>query len=268
MKQIKELIIEKKNIFKFSDFEAKNLVCQQIIINKIAKSELADKVLLKGGAVMFNMTKNIRRTTRDIDFDLLHYDISSEDSMKNLVYMLNKVDTDYGVKYISSEPLHQEDYKGRRLYLEIKDVSAKLKFSIDVGVHTLFPIKQRDSVFSFDNSNNGVKIMINPPEQIIAEKIYSLAKIGAVSTRIKDIFDIYYLIINSNIDKDVVNQCFDLLLKNKSFGMRATSDIVSRVNAALNDKLFEERVMSSKLRWLDSDYSVVKQTIIEFLETI
>lgn len=71
MKSIKELINEKRKLFNFSEIEAKNFVCQQIIINKIANSEMADKTLLKGGVVMFNMTKNVRRVTRDIDFDLV-----------------------------------------------------------------------------------------------------------------------------------------------------------------------------------------------------
>ena len=84
MKTIKELITEKRNLFKFSNIEAENYVCQQIIVNKIANSEMADKTLFKGGVVMFNMTKNVRRTTRDIDFDLLHYDIFDEEFFKSV----------------------------------------------------------------------------------------------------------------------------------------------------------------------------------------
>ena len=71
--------------------QAENFACQQIILNKIAKSPMVDKVLIKGGVLMFNMTHSLRRATTDIDFDFIKYDISDE-SIKLFIDLLNKYD--------------------------------------------------------------------------------------------------------------------------------------------------------------------------------
>ena len=36
---------------------------------------MAERVTLKGGIVMYNLSKNERRATRDIDFDFIRYSI-------------------------------------------------------------------------------------------------------------------------------------------------------------------------------------------------
>ena len=65
MKTIEEMVLQHISNG-MTDFQAKNYVCQKIIINKISKSPMADRVLIKGGVVMFNLTKNLRRTTSDL----------------------------------------------------------------------------------------------------------------------------------------------------------------------------------------------------------
>lgn len=61
--------------------DAQNLAAEEIILNKIASSPLAENITLKGGIVMFNMTKSNRRVTQDIDFDLIRYSIDNESIM-------------------------------------------------------------------------------------------------------------------------------------------------------------------------------------------
>ena len=88
--------------------QAENFACQQIVLNKIAKSPMVDQVLIKGGVLMFNMTHSLRRVTTDIDFDFIKYSISDE-SIKLFIGMLNKYDFDFKIKIIKQQPLHQED---------------------------------------------------------------------------------------------------------------------------------------------------------------
>ena len=62
----------------FTLAQARNLTAQLIILSKIGKSTFADSVLLKGGVVMYNMTHEQRRTTTDLDFDFVRYNISND----------------------------------------------------------------------------------------------------------------------------------------------------------------------------------------------
>lgn len=184
MKTIEEMIVTYVSKGMTSN-QAENYVCQEIILQKISKSSMADNVLIKGGVVMFNITKNLRRTTSDLDFDFIRYDISS-DSIKRFIELLNKSEPFYSIKMSRIEPLKQEDYQGKRVWTIISDKTQTIKFKLDIGVHTLLAIEQNCCCFSFDDENQ-IALKVNPPEQIFAEKVYSLAKHGALSTRFKNV---------------------------------------------------------------------------------
>ncbi len=74
----------------FTLAQARNLTAQIIILSKIEKSKYVDSILLKGGVVMYNMTHEQRRTTADLDFDFIHYNISNNSDIKLFVDVLNK----------------------------------------------------------------------------------------------------------------------------------------------------------------------------------
>ena len=115
----------------FSLANASAKICQDIILNKISKSKLNRNVTIKGGVVMYGLSNDKRRATRDLDLDFIKYSLS-EESIKKFVDTLNLVDD--GIKiYIDKdiEELNHQDYKGKRVNVILKDrnnfsVSAKL----------------------------------------------------------------------------------------------------------------------------------------------
>ena len=169
---IKELVSDNINKgYKLKD--AENLAAEEIILKKIASSDMAEHVTLKGGIVMYNLTKNNRRVTQDIDFDLIRYSIDKE-SIKAFIDKMNRIDDGFSLNALGQiEDLSQEDYKGVRVRLAIKDkTNTCLKLKLDIGVHTYTAIMQERVVFSFAHGGN-VSIQVNPPEQIFAEKLLS-----------------------------------------------------------------------------------------------
>ena len=60
-------------------------VCQDIIINRIYNSKYNEKITIKGGVVMFHLTQNIRRATKDIDMDFINLSITTENIIKVFV---------------------------------------------------------------------------------------------------------------------------------------------------------------------------------------
>ena len=246
--------------------QAENYVCQEIILDKISKSSMADNVLIKGGVVMFNLTHSIRRTTIDLDFDFIRYDISNI-SIKKFVELLNRCEPFFSIKINKIEPLKQEDYKGKRLWTTVSDKTRKINFKMDIGVHTLLAIKQNHCCFSFD-SENQITLKVNPPEQMFAEKLYSLAKHGALSTRFKDVFDMYFLIKQSMLDKKILKKCLDLLTINQTNDIKTIEDICENVSLAVEDKQYLENLKTTDDRWLDVDYHEALETIVDYIYSI
>lgn len=216
---------------------------------------------------MFNYTHNIRRTTNDLDFDFARYDIS-EQSLCNFINDLNEYDKEYVINVESIEELHQDDYHGKRMWVSIVDHESKLRFKIDIGVHTLMMVEQDKLVFAFTGDNETLIMTANPPEQIFAEKVYSLAKHGLLSERFKDVFDMYYLIGNKNMDRKLIKECLDLLTMNKLYNLSSAFEVIDRVSYVFEDKRFKERLRLTKQKWLDVSDEVVLQTILDYLYTI
>lgn len=244
--------------------QAENYVCQKIVLSKISSSTMADKVLIKGGVVMFNRTGNLRRATADLDFDFIRYDIS-EASIRSFVNLLNRDYSQFTLTITGMFPLHQEDYKGKRVILAIEDKSAKLEFKMDIGVHTLLGIEQDSICFSFLDGEDGVMLAANPPEQIFAEKAYSLAKHGVFSGRSKDIFDMYYLMKECGLNKDLVAQCLELLTFENKRGIGSIDDVRESLSDALSDNSFKHRLSKAKEKWIDKDINAITEAIIDFI---
>jgi len=265
MKTIEEMVVAYVSQGMTSN-QAENYVCQEIILDKISKSPMADNVLIKGGVVMFNMTQNLRRATSDLDFDFIRYDISDL-SIKEFIKLLNKTEPRYSIKTSKIEPLRQEDYQGKRVWTVISDKSKSVKFKLDIGVHTLLAIEQKRCCFYFDNDNQ-ITLKINPPEQIFSEKVYSLAKHGALSTRFKDVYDLYYFINTKILDKALVKQCLELLIVKKTYNINSFSDILESISFAFNDEQYIKRFKSSKDKWIEVDDRKVIKTILDYLYSI
>ncbi|MFA6777114.1 MAG: nucleotidyl transferase AbiEii/AbiGii toxin family protein [Bacilli bacterium] len=76
-----------------NELDAIAKVCGEIILYKISKTSKARNITVKGGVVMMNMSKDLRRATRDLDLDFIKYSLS-EDSIIKFIERLNEIDDD------------------------------------------------------------------------------------------------------------------------------------------------------------------------------
>ena len=83
--------------YDFLDASAK--VCEDIILVKISKSSLNRNIIVKGGVVMHNISKDSRRATRDLDMDFIKYSLD-DNSIKAFIEKLNYPKTDISIKIL------------------------------------------------------------------------------------------------------------------------------------------------------------------------
>ena len=254
----------------FSLANASTKICQDIILNKISKSKMNKNVTIKGGVVMYGLSNDKRRATRDLDLDFIKYSLSDE-SIKTFIDTLNLVND--GIKvYIEGDvqELHHQDYKGKRVNVILKDennfnVSAKL----DIGVHKNFDIKQDKYCFNLEAINESATLVINSKEQIICEKLKSLLRFGIRTTRYKDIFDIYYLINKTDINKDDLLNIIDkLIIKDKTMRENSVEDIIKNLTIILNNSVFKHSLSDARNNWLNIPVEDVTDNVIDYFESI
>ena len=106
----------------YSEEDAIPKVAQDIILLKIGNSKYHKNITVKGGVVMHNISKDMRRATRDMDIDFIKYSLEDK-SILNFIKELNNTDDGIKIKITGKiEPLHHQDYDGKRVY--INDVAS------------------------------------------------------------------------------------------------------------------------------------------------
>ena len=129
----------------YTELLAEARVCQDVVLKAISESTMNRNVTIKGGVVMRSITSDVRRATRDIDFDFIKYPID-ESAIRDFIKKLNVLE---GISLQISgevEELSQQEYRGKRVWVLIKDDTGhSFKTKMDLGVHKNIQIEQDES---------------------------------------------------------------------------------------------------------------------------
>ena len=228
----------------YSEDDAIPKVAQDIVLLKIGKSKYRKNITVKGGVIMHNISKDMRRATRDMDIDFIKYSLEDK-SIRNFIKELNNNDDGIKIKITGKiESLHHQDYDGKRVYITLTDKNHySISSKLDIGVHKYFDMEQDEYYFDFNIIDESISLLINSKEQIIVEKLKSLLKFGITSTRFKDIFDFYYLINNEDLNKDKLLKYIDILIfQDESMREKSLEDVNRRLPSILNNSRFQSRI--------------------------
>lgn len=250
----------------YGDANAQAKVCQDIILKAIASSSLSRNVTIKGGVVMRSKTKNVRRATQDLDIDFIRYSLADA-SIDMFINSLNCLEGITFARYGEIEELKQQDYHGKRVYITIKDENNNsITSKLDLGVHNRLDIEQEEYYFDIAFDEEGASLLINSSEQMFVEKLRSLLRFGAVSTRYKDIFDLYFL--KDEINEDKLKTCLDSYIFNDpKMREKNSKDIVKRVKIAFNNRTYISRLKTTDKKWLDDELDDILGGLIKFIES-
>ena len=162
--------------------------------------------------------------------------------------------------------LSHQVYQGKRVILELVDsFGNKIGAKLDIGVHNNLDIEQEEYCFELNGIKDNVTLFMNSKEQMIAEKLRYLLKLGRFSTRYKDIFDIYYFVTVSGVDINKLTKCIrEFILEAE--GMRETNmnDVVLRLGSIFRNKAYLMKAETARSNWIDIPILEVTTRIISF----
>jgi len=242
-------------------------IAHDVVLNAIKAAGFHDNVTVKGGVVMSGLTDAVRRATMDMDVDFLGYSIEDA-SVGRFVDRLNR-HAGCEVKIVGAiQELRQHEYRGKRIHLVLTDENGvSVRTKVDIGVQANPDIRQVDFAFKVVTKNRTVKLLVNTMEQIFVEKLKSLLRIGLVSTRYKDIYDMYFLC--SRLRKGVLRQYLGFYVFNdEKMFENDTKDIVKRLERIFANKTFIRRMANPNHAWLDVSVSDVIDTLQKFISSL
>lgn len=243
-------------------------VAHDAVLRAMAVSGFKQSSTIKGGVVMSHVTNDIRRSTMDMDIAFVHRSISDL-SIVRFVRKLNCLPkVRISIFGTIGELLH-EDYRGKRLYLDVTDgsITTPIRMKLDIGVHVHDDIEQIDYSFSMDEGTECANLLANPNEQIFAEKLLSLLRHRRLSRRPKDVFDLYYLC--DKVDVAKLRICLDLLIySNRRIEPTNIGETITVLRDVFASKQFMRRLSSARANWLQIAPEKATVRILQFLESL
>lgn len=143
----------------------------------------------------------------------------------------------------------------------------RIASKIDLGVHKRFEITQEEYCFDVALGDESASLLINSNEQMFAEKLRSLLKFGPLSTRFKDVFDLYYL--SKEVDLEKLSICLETYIYgDPKMKENDISDIRMRVKMTFENPIYRKTLESSDKNWLGESLDTVLNGVLEFLQTV
>lgn len=195
------------------------LFCQEEFLRRLGASKYVQNLVLKGGLFIYTLTNFESRATVDVDFLLRQLPGTVED-VKKIVDEIIAVDcgndfitfTSRGFEMISP----QRKYKGVSFQLVGHIKNTRTPFDVDFGIgDVIVPASQSRTIpvqlDGFDSPN----VMTYSLESTIAEKFDALLQRMELTSRMKDIYDIYYLATMFDFDGRALQQAIFETLQNR-----------------------------------------------------
>lgn len=263
IKNAKSLMDKSRNLAASCNITANEVLQNYMferILERLSVSKYKNNFILKGGLLLSSIMGIDTRTTMDMDTCIKGINLTDDQLYEVLQEILN-IDINDGLKFEirNCQPIREDDDYGGLKYnlLAIFD-NLRVNLSIDIATGDLITPKEIEYDYKMMFENRNLKIMTYNIESIIAEKFQTVISRGILNGRMKDYYDLYYLITYKDFSKENLKNAII-----KTFNKRNT-DIKSI------DKVIDEIEKSEFVKDLWTSYSKKYQyaKCLEFEEVI
>ena len=241
------------------------LFCQEEFLRRLEKSKYIDNFVLKGGLFIYTLTEFESRVTMDIDLLLQKL----PNTPKELQPIIEEViSTDTGNDFVRFElktiqPISiAKKYAGisASLVAVIKNTRTPIKIDFGVG-DIIVPRKEKRIIPTQLDDFDKPVINTYSLETTIAEKMDAILDLMEYSSRMKDYYDLYYILTHFEFDKDTLAEAMKKTFENRNhhFTMEQYDQVLSFGEDEAMKKKWQAFIKKTKLEFIE--YSVVVDTI-------
>ena len=186
-----------KNIAREKGIPAQQ-VQQNYLIEKILKliseSRYKDSFIVKGGFLIGQMIGLDKRTTMDLDVTLKGQPLSEENIQTIFKEIVSQPSEGFQFEVDMLEPIRQDDEYGG-FTLKLKATFDTLREVVFIDITTGDRITPREITYQLQSvfSENKLEVWTYNLETVLAEKIETIIRRGAASTRPRDRYDLFTL---------------------------------------------------------------------------
>lgn len=244
------------------------------ILERISISKYNSNFILKGGLLLSAILGINERSTKDIDTTIIGIDISKTEMVKILNEILN-IDLNDGTTFniVNITDIREESEYGGNKYNIIGKIE-NIKVQLEIDISTGDKVTPREMKYKYQSIFENKSIIINcyNLETILAEKLETILRRGKFNSRMKDYYDVYYILNNlyDDIDILILNNAIKNTF-NKRDSIKYLNDykeiILSIKNGSIINNLWN--AYSSKYKYAcNIKFSNILETIENILDDI
>ena len=214
----------------------RNFIMERFL-ERVSLSRYRNNFILKGGMLVASLVGIGTRATMDIDSTLKALPLNEEDAVR-IVNEIIRIHVEDGISFEvvkSAEIMTDFKYPGVRLVLEARLDRLKQRIKIDLSTDDVITPAAIRYSYPLMFEERSIELMTYTPETLLAEKIQIVLARGITTTRMRDYYDVYEIVVGNkvSIDKEVLAEAFTATcMKRKTiFGSEQIEKIVNEVSA-------------------------------------
>lgn len=243
------------------------------LLYRLSISPHKDKFLLKGAA-LFNVWFNEpHRPTKDVD--LLGRDENDIPAVEKIFREICQIESLDGLQFpletLQGSLIREEEvYQGVRITLTAMLAKARIPLQIDVGFGDAVTPKPKIETLPTLLDFPAPKLKLYPKETVVAEKFNAMVTLGIGNSRMKDFWDVNYLLEKFEFDGKVLQKAITATFKNretdfpKELPLALTDEFATNSAIVLRWNGFIKRNKISK----NADFSKIIENLRSFYEPI
>ncbi len=174
---------------------------------RLSQTEHRTKFLVKGATVFAFWFDQPHRPTKDLD--LLGYGKNEIPELEHIVREICAIREDDGLKFLTETikgSLIREDheYQGVRITITVMLERARIPVQIDVGFGDAVTPEAKEVELNTILDFPAPRVRIYPKETVVAEKFEAMVTLGLGNGRMKDFWDLNYLIKHIEFEGNIL----------------------------------------------------------------
>ena len=162
---------------------------------RLSRSKHRDRFVLKGAMLFAVWMRRPHRSTRDLD--LLGLGDLSEAVVPDIFREIFAVPVEADGVVFDPQSIEvsdirpQDEYRGRRVRVTAHLGTARLRLQVDIGIGDALTPAAQEVTYPVLLDMPAPKLKAYARETVIAEKLHAMATLGMLSSRMKDLYDLW-----------------------------------------------------------------------------
>ncbi len=170
---------------------------------RLSVSALRDRFLLKGAALFSLWFDQPHRPTKDVD--LLGYGSTEIPAIEQSIREICVIGSEDGLEFlpetVKGEVIREDlPYQGVRVKFKAKLGNAEIRLQVDIGAGDAVTPAPVEAEFPTILNLPAPKLKVYPKETVVAEKFEAMVRFGLANGRMKDFWDLRYMIAEFEFD--------------------------------------------------------------------